>query len=191
MPAPRAASPARSSSAAMRPTSPSRSQDANGKVLKTMSLGAQSAGTVNFDWDGTTDGGEPTPAPARSPSATYAQNDGTTVDQPAARLGAGRRGLDAVERRSPTHRCPASARFPFPPSVRSADLTSKGAMRMSFYTSLSGLQAAQTDMSTISHNLANVCDQRLQASRRPQFADVIASSLAVRTPTRWSARAPW
>ena len=27
---------------------------------------------------------------------------------------------------------------------------------MSFYTSLSGLQASQTDMSVISHNLANV-----------------------------------
>ncbi|WP_447415006.1 flagellar basal body protein, partial [Clostridium perfringens] len=27
---------------------------------------------------------------------------------------------------------------------------------MSFFTSLSGLQASQTDMATISHNLANV-----------------------------------
>ena len=27
---------------------------------------------------------------------------------------------------------------------------------MSFYTSLSGLQASQTEMNTISHNLANV-----------------------------------
>ena len=33
---------------------------------------------------------------------------------------------------------------------------------MSFYTSLSGLQASQTDMSTITHNLANVATNRLQ-----------------------------
>ena len=46
---------------------------------------------------------------------------------------------------------------------------------MSFYTSLSGLQAAQTDMSTISHNLANVSTDGFKKSHS-QFADVIASS---------------
>ncbi|MBO9713908.1 flagellar hook protein FlgE [Sphingomonas sp.] len=46
---------------------------------------------------------------------------------------------------------------------------------MSFFTSLSGLQAAQTDMSTISHNLANVSTNGFKKSTT-QFADVIASS---------------
>lgn len=46
---------------------------------------------------------------------------------------------------------------------------------MSFYTSLSGLQAAQTDMSVISHNLANVSTNGFKKSRS-EFADVIASS---------------
>lgn len=46
---------------------------------------------------------------------------------------------------------------------------------MSFYTSLSGLQAAQTDMSAISHNLANVGTNGFKRSTT-QFADVIAST---------------
>ncbi|MBN8810030.1 MULTISPECIES: flagellar hook protein FlgE [Sphingomonas] len=46
---------------------------------------------------------------------------------------------------------------------------------MSFFTSLSGLQAAQTDMSTISHNLANVQTNGFKKSST-QFADVIAST---------------
>ncbi|MET0307193.1 MAG: flagellar hook protein FlgE [Sphingomonas sp.] len=46
---------------------------------------------------------------------------------------------------------------------------------MSFYTSLSGLQAAQTDMSTISHNLANVSTNGFKRSTT-MFADVIAST---------------
>src|SRR3569623_1237388 len=53
---------------------------------------------------------------------------------------------------------------------------------MSFYTSLSGLQAAQTEMSTISHNLANVSTNGFKKSRT-DFADVIASSLAA-DPTK-------
>jgi flagellar hook protein FlgE len=48
---------------------------------------------------------------------------------------------------------------------------------MSFFTSLSGLQASQTDMSVISHNLANVGTNGFKKSRS-EFADVIASSLA-------------
>ena len=47
---------------------------------------------------------------------------------------------------------------------------------MSFYTSLSGLQAAQTDMATISHNIANVGTDGFKKSRT-SFADVIASSV--------------
>ena len=53
---------------------------------------------------------------------------------------------------------------------------------MSFYTSLSGLQAAQTDMSVISHNLANVATNGFKKART-DFADVIASSLNV-DPTK-------
>ncbi|MGI4731938.1 MAG: flagellar hook protein FlgE [Janthinobacterium lividum] len=48
---------------------------------------------------------------------------------------------------------------------------------MTFYTSLSGLQASQTDMSVISHNLANVSTSGFKKSRS-EFADVIASNLA-------------
>ena len=48
---------------------------------------------------------------------------------------------------------------------------------MSFYTSLSGLQASQTDMNTISHNLANVSTTGFKKSR-VEFADVIASSVS-------------
>jgi len=46
---------------------------------------------------------------------------------------------------------------------------------MSFYTSLSGLQAAQTELSSIAHNLANVSTNGFKKSRT-EFADVIASS---------------
>ncbi|MDB5706638.1 MAG: flagellar hook protein FlgE [Sphingomonas bacterium] len=53
---------------------------------------------------------------------------------------------------------------------------------MSFYTSLSGLQAAQTEMSTISHNLANVSTSGFKKSRT-DFADVIASSVTA-DPTK-------
>jgi flagellar hook protein FlgE len=49
---------------------------------------------------------------------------------------------------------------------------------MSFYTSLSGLQASQTEMSTISHNLANVATNGFKKSRT-EFADVIASSVSL------------
>jgi flagellar hook protein FlgE len=53
---------------------------------------------------------------------------------------------------------------------------------MSFYTSLSGLKASQTEMSTISHNLANVSTNGFKRSDT-EFADVIASSVSV-NPTK-------
>jgi flagellar hook protein FlgE len=53
---------------------------------------------------------------------------------------------------------------------------------MSFYTSLSGLQASQTEMSTISHNLANVSTNGFKRSRT-EFADVMASSVSM-SPTK-------
>ena len=49
---------------------------------------------------------------------------------------------------------------------------------MSFYTSLSGLNASQTEMATISHNLANVGTNGFKKSRT-EFADVIASSVGI------------
>jgi len=53
---------------------------------------------------------------------------------------------------------------------------------MSFYTSLSGLQAMQNDMSVISHNLANVATGGFKKSRT-DFADVIASNVST-SPTK-------
>ncbi|CAN5428747.1 flagellar hook protein FlgE [soil metagenome] len=53
---------------------------------------------------------------------------------------------------------------------------------MSFYTSLSGLKASQSEMATISHNLANVSTTGFKKSRT-EFSDVIASSLAA-DPTK-------
>ena len=53
---------------------------------------------------------------------------------------------------------------------------------MSFYTSLSGLQASQTEMASISHNLANVSTNGFKKSRT-DFADVIASSVSL-SPTQ-------
>jgi flagellar hook protein FlgE len=46
---------------------------------------------------------------------------------------------------------------------------------MSFYTSLSGLRGAQTDLSAISNNLANVGSTGFKKSRA-QFGDLFASS---------------
>jgi flagellar hook protein FlgE len=53
---------------------------------------------------------------------------------------------------------------------------------MSFYTSLSGLQGAQTELSTISHNLANAGTNGFKRSR-VEFGDVIAST-ATKSPTQ-------
>jgi flagellar hook protein FlgE len=53
---------------------------------------------------------------------------------------------------------------------------------MSFYTALSGLKAAQTDMSSISHNLANVSTNGFKKSRA-EFADIISSSVSL-SPTQ-------
>lgn len=53
---------------------------------------------------------------------------------------------------------------------------------MSFYTSLSGLQGAQTELSAISHNLANVSTSGFKRSR-VEFGDVIASS-ATKSPSQ-------
>jgi flagellar hook protein FlgE len=46
---------------------------------------------------------------------------------------------------------------------------------MSFYTSLSGLKGAQTDLSTVSNNIANVGSYGFKKSRA-QFGDIVAAS---------------
>ena len=46
---------------------------------------------------------------------------------------------------------------------------------MSFYTSLSGLKAAQTDLSAISNNIANVGSTGFKKSRA-EFGDMFASA---------------
>ena len=46
---------------------------------------------------------------------------------------------------------------------------------MSFYTSLSGLKGAQTDLSAISNNIANVGSTGFKKSRA-EFGDLFASS---------------
>ena len=52
--------------------------DANGGVLRTVSLGAQAKGTTSYDWDGKTDGGDVAgPGPYRV--NVSAQNGGKTV----------------------------------------------------------------------------------------------------------------
>jgi len=53
---------------------------------------------------------------------------------------------------------------------------------MSLYTSLSGLNAAQTDLAVISNNLANISTNGFKKSRS-EFADVIASNLGT-NPTQ-------
>lgn len=52
--------------------------DANGVTLKTLSLGAQQAGTVNYDWDGTTNSGAAA-GPGPYKVSVTAQSGGTTV----------------------------------------------------------------------------------------------------------------
>ena len=52
---------------------------------------------------------------------------------------------------------------------------------MSFYTSLSGLRGAQTDLSTISNNIANVGSIGFKRSRA-QFGDIMPASSTTRRP---------
>src|SRR3546814_1210985 len=53
---------------------------------------------------------------------------------------------------------------------------------MSFYTSLSGLKASQTDMSVISNNIANAGSVGFKRSKA-QFGDIFASSPTQSTKT--------
>ncbi len=137
--APPAASPARSSSTATRPTSTSRSRTPNGADAQDHRASAQQAkGTVAFDWDGITDSGDrrrrgpvqghrrprATPA-ARSSAAPLVWAPVTSVSMAAD----GQPILNASRPRR---------RSPFPPSARSADpAIPQGVTPMSFYTSLS------------------------------------------------------
>ena len=65
-------------------------------------------------------------------------------------------------------------RSPFNPSFRATQ--GKDDNVMSFFTSLSGLKGAQTDLAAVSNNLANVGSTGFKKSRA-QFGDLFASSL--------------
>jgi len=54
-------------------------QNANGEVLKTVDLGAQAKGTLDYEWDGTTDSGDPAGAGPFKISATARNADGRSV----------------------------------------------------------------------------------------------------------------
>jgi flagellar basal-body rod modification protein FlgD len=54
-------------------------QNANGEVLKTVDLGAQSKGTIDFQWDGTTDSGNPAGAGPFTIKTSARNGDGGTV----------------------------------------------------------------------------------------------------------------
>ncbi|MES2441660.1 MAG: flagellar hook assembly protein FlgD [Pseudomonadota bacterium] len=54
-------------------------QDANGQVLKTVDLGAQGKGTLDFEWDGSTDSGDAAGAGPFTIRASARGGDGGTV----------------------------------------------------------------------------------------------------------------
>lgn len=54
-------------------------QDANGAVLKTVDLGAQGKGTIDFEWDGSTDSGDPAGAGPFTIRAAARNADGGSV----------------------------------------------------------------------------------------------------------------
>jgi flagellar hook protein FlgE len=58
---------------------------------------------------------------------------------------------------------------------------------MSFYTSLSGLKGAQTDLGTVSNNIANVGTVGFKKSRA-QFGDIVAASATTAGRARASRR---
>jgi len=57
---------------------------------------------------------------------------------------------------------------------------------MSFYTSLTGLNAASSQLTVTSNNIANVGTTGFKRSRA-DFGDIFATS-PLQTPPRWSAR---
>jgi flagellar basal-body rod modification protein FlgD len=57
-------------------------EDQNGSILKTLSLGAQSQGTVNFDWNGVTDAGTDAGNGPFKVVATANTNGATVTSQP-------------------------------------------------------------------------------------------------------------
>jgi len=54
-------------------------QDASGQVLKTVELGPQNAGAIDFEWDGSTDSGDPAGAGPFTIRATARNADGGNV----------------------------------------------------------------------------------------------------------------
>ena len=147
----------------------------DGQVLDQLSLGAQAAGTVSLRLgrqDRRRRGCRHGPVHRHRHRA----EQGRGGRRHRAGLGArpvrlrARHGLPHPQRRRPRHR-----RHHRRPPDRLNSSFASGVTPMSFYTSLSGLQASQTEMSTISHNLANVSTNGFKKSRT-EFADIIASS---------------
>ncbi|MEI9927801.1 MAG: flagellar hook capping FlgD N-terminal domain-containing protein [Sphingomonas sp.] len=54
-------------------------EDGSGKILKTVSLGAQPKGSIDFDWDGSTDSGDPAGAGPFKVNVSARGADGTSV----------------------------------------------------------------------------------------------------------------
>jgi flagellar basal-body rod modification protein FlgD len=54
-------------------------QNANGEVLKTVSLGPQTKGTIDFEWDGSTDSGDPAGAGPFTVKTSAQTADGKSV----------------------------------------------------------------------------------------------------------------
>src|SRR3546814_4517213 len=61
---------------------------------------------------------------------------------------------------------------------------------MSFYTSLSGLKGAQSDLSTISNNVANVGSTAFKKSRA-EFGDIFAAGSAIGQGVRTNVSQPF
>src|SRR3546814_1811093 len=69
----------------------------------------------------------------------------------------------------------------FHPAMRRSwadPVSRRSSKRMSFYTSLSGLKGAQSDLSTISNNVANVGSTAFKKSRA-EFGDIFAAGSAI------------
>ena len=147
--------------------------DQNGAVVHSETLGAREAGAVSFAWNGRDAAGQTI---ANGPLARRRHAPPRTARPAIPRPPPGPRSA-ASSRRPPAAKAassPASACSTLPPPSASPEL-SQGAEPMSFYTSLSGLRGAQTDLSTISNNIANVGSIGFKRSRA-QFGDIMPAS---------------
>ena len=157
-----------------RAASPSASVDQNGAVVHTEQLGRARGRRRS-----------PSPGTARTRPANVAASGPLRVVVTAAGGQSGnpttatwtddrRHPVAGRGRRKPPRHRPRPARARAPPSA-SPEPQSPRSLPMSFYTSLSGLRGAQTDLSTISNNIANVGSIGFKRSRA-QFGDIMPAS---------------